>query len=72
MYNALNQAKQVEAVKREFQAAWENGQYGLAGRIAEANPDLRFEIPQDSEFIKRFSLKGFDSPQTIHEALGGR
>jgi hypothetical protein len=40
MYNALNQAKQAEAVKREFAQAWACGQYSLAARIAEANPDL--------------------------------
>jgi len=47
MFNALNQAKQVEAVKKEFAAAWENGQYGLAGRIAEANPDIDLPIVVD-------------------------
>jgi hypothetical protein len=50
MYNALNQAKQAVAVKREFRAAWESEQYALAGRIARANPDLNFHDESDGQF----------------------
>jgi hypothetical protein len=42
MYNALNQAKQAAAVKREFREAWESKDYVLAGAIVRANPDLNF------------------------------
>lgn len=74
MYNALNQAKQAEAVKREFQAAFENGQFGLAGRIVEANPDLTFNVAPGVDFVYVEEVREIRrrSPQTIHEALGGR